>query len=164
MFYFTVSDLNNTYECSRRDKVVPYGDPGSQIVIKFVNMVEYMHPLPVILDHRTYITALRSLPGTLKGYWCVIFNNDKWSQLGTDQNGLLAAGPDFCRISIDYSVSRILPDQNRLLGRANIRLPELAGMCRNVPEFAHPGTFKLILTIGLLSLSIIILILISHSL
>ena len=40
----------------------------------------------------------------------------------------LAAGPPrtgFCRISIYYAVSRILPDRNRVLGSVNIRLLEL---------------------------------------
>ena len=33
--------------------------------------------------------------------------------VGTDRNGLLAAGPDFAGISINCPVSRILPDRNR---------------------------------------------------
>ena len=41
MFYLMVSGLNNNYEFSRGDEIIPYDDPGSQIVI---NMVEYRHP------------------------------------------------------------------------------------------------------------------------
>ena len=44
---------------------------------------------------------------------------------GSDQNGLLAAGP----------VSRIFPDRNRLLGRANTRLPECAGCFRKINPY-----------------------------
>ena len=50
MFYLMVNDLNNTYECSWSDEIIPYDDPGSQIVIKFVKMVEYRNPW-LILGH-----------------------------------------------------------------------------------------------------------------
>ena len=55
----------------------------------------------------------------------MVVNNSAISlRIGTDWSGVLATGLDFAEYQYNYPVSRIL--RNWVLGRGNIRLPELA--------------------------------------